>query len=196
MIGEIKKEDLFIDEYKYIKDKKYVDNLKIMINLLPDYFFEVPASSTGKYHPEFSLGRGGLLRHSKFAAKLAYEMYQDESITGVFSDSEKDLMIFAILIHDGLKSGLKKEEYTRFDHPILMANYIRDNKDKLTLTKGEIEFIATCIETHMGPWITNYKGEEVLRKPVNKYQKFVHMCDFLASRKFINTKYKNNDLID
>lgn len=190
------KQDYFKKEYTYIKKKKYVDNLKIMVDLLPDYFFEVPASSTGKYHPEFSLGNGGLLRHSKFAAKLAYEMYNDESITGTFNQDEKDLMIFSLLLHDGLKSGLEKEEYTRFDHPILMANYIRDNSDKLTLTKGEIEFIATCIETHMGPWITDYQGNEILKKPVNKYQKFVHMCDFLASRKFINTKYKDNDLLD
>lgn len=190
------KQDYFKKEYTYIKKKKYVDNLKIMVDLLPDYFFEVPASSTGKYHPEFSLGNGGLLRHSKFAAKLAYEMYNDESITGTFNQDEKDLMIFSLLLHDGLKSGLEKEEYTRFDHPILMANYIRDNSDKLTLTKGEIEFIATCIETHMGPWTTDYNGNEILQKPTNKYQKFVHMCDFLASRKFINTKYKDNDLLD
>ena len=192
----MKKQDYFVKEYSYIKKKKYVDNLKIMIGLLPDYFFEVPASSTGKYHPEFSLGNGGLLRHSKFAAKLAYEMYNDESITGTFNQDEKDLMIFALLLHDGLKSGLEKSEYTKFDHPILMANYIRENSDKLTLTKGEIEFIATCIETHMGPWTTDYKGNEILKKPVNKYQKFVHMCDYLASRKFINTKYKDNDLLD
>lgn len=190
------KQDYFKKEYSYIKKQKYVDNLKIMVDLLPDYFFEVPASSTGKYHPEFSLGKGGLLRHSKFAAKLAYEMYNDESITGTFNQDEKDLMIFALLLHDGLKSGLVKEEYTRFDHPILMANYIRDNSDKLTLTKGEVEFIATCIETHMGPWTTDYQGNDVLKKPVNKYQKFVHMCDFLASRKFIDTKYKDNDLLD
>ena len=190
------KQDYFKKEYSYIKKQKYVDNLKIMVDLLPDYFFEVPASSTGKYHPEFSLGKGGLLRHSKFAAKLAYEMYNDESITGTFNQDEKDLMIFALLLHDGLKSGLVKEEYTRFDHPILMANYIRDNSDKLTLTKGEVEFIATCIETHMGPWTTDYQGNDVLKKPVNKYQKFVHMCDFLASRKFIDTKYQDNDLLD
>ena len=177
------KQDYFKKEYSYIKKQKYVDNLKIMVDLLPDYFFEVPASSTGKYHPEFSLGKGGLLRHSKFAAKLAYEIYNDESITGTFNQDEKDLMIFALLLHDGLKSGLVKEEYTRFDHPILMANYIRDNKDKLTLTDNEVEFIATCIETHMGPWTTDYQGNDVLKKPVNKYQKFVHMCDFLASRK-------------
>jgi len=188
--------ETFNKEYTYIKNKKYVDNLKIMVDLLPDYFFEVPASSTGKYHPEFSLGDGGLVRHTKFAVRIAHELYSDESVTGTFNQNEKDLMIFALVLHDGLKSGLIKEEYTKVDHPVLVANYIRDNKDKLTLTDNEIEFICNVIESHMGPWNTDYKGNEVLPKPINKYQRFVHMCDFLASRKFLNTKFNNNDIVD
>lgn len=188
--------ETFNKEYTYIKNKKYVDNLKIMVDLLPDYFFEVPASSTGKYHPEFSLGDGGLVRHTKFAVRIAHELYSDESVTGTFNQNEKDLMIFALVLHDGLKSGLIKEEYTKVDHPVLVANYIKENKDKLTLTDNEIEFICNVIESHMGPWNTDYKGNEVLPKPINKYQRFVHMCDFLASRKFLNTNFKNNDIID
>ena len=192
----MKKRDYFNKEYTYIKNNKYKENLKIMVDLLPDYFFTVPASSTGKYHPAFSLGEGGLLRHTKFAAKIAHEFYNDESITGIFTDDEKDLMIFAIVLHDGLKSGLEKQEYTAFDHPILIANYIKDNKDKLTLTDGEILFVTSSIETHMGPWTKDYKGNEVLKAPTNKYQKFVHMCDYLASRKFLNTTFENNEIVD
>ena len=193
---KMNKIETFNKEYTYIKNKKYVDNLKIMVDLLPDYFFEVPAASTGKYHPEFAQGNGGLVRHTKFAVRIAHELYSDESVTGTFNQNEKDLMIFALVLHDGLKSGLIKEEYTKVDHPVLVANYIRDNKDKLTLTDNEIEFICNVIESHMGPWNTDYKGNEVLPKPINKYQRFVHMCDFLASRKFLNTKFNNNDIID
>ena len=105
-------------------------------------------------------------------------------------------MIFALVLHDGLKSGLIKEEYTKVDHPILISNYIKENKDKLTLTDNEIEFICNVIESHMGPWNTDYKGNEVLPKPINKYQRFVHMCDFLASRKFLDAKFTNNDIND
>ena len=188
------KEDLFKKEYTYIKNTKYVDNLKIMVNLLPDYFFKVAASSTGKYHPDFALGDGGLLRHTKFACRIAHELYQDDAITSIFNQDEKDMMIFALVLHDGLKLGLNEEKYTRFDHPILMSNYIKDNKDKLTLNESEIELITSCIETHMGPWTTDYQGNEVLKKPSNKYQKFVHLCDYLASRKFIETKFNGNEI--
>ncbi len=187
---------LFEREINYIKKETYKENLKILINLLPDYFFEVAASSTGKYHPKYALGEKGLLRHTKAAAKIAYELTKNNTIGSTFTNDEKDLMIIALILHDGLKLGINKEQYTRFDHPILMANYIRDNIDKTTFETSEIEFIASCIETHMGEWTTDYNGNEVLEKPKNKYQKFVHMADFLASRKFLEVPFENNEIIE
>lgn len=188
--------DVFNKEYMYIKNVKYRENLKKLVALLPDYFFEVAASSTGKYHPGFSLGEGGLVRHTKAAVRIAYELYNTESVTGKFTDDEKDLMLVGLLLHDGLKHGKGKSEYTVFEHPIVVCDFIRENKDKLTLSASEIDFITNVIETHMGPWTTDYKGNEILEKPSNRYQKFVHMCDFLASRKFLDIKFDNNDIID
>ncbi len=184
----------FKKEISYIKNPRYKENLEILISLLPDYFFEVPASSTGKYHPEFSLGDGGLLRHTKVAVRIANEMFNDESITGAYTNSEKDLMLISLIMHDGLKSGLEKSEYTKFDHPILVANYIKGNKDKLTLKDNEIEFICSVISSHMGPWNTNNYSDVVLPKPSTTHQRFVHMCDYLASRKFLNIKFVNNEV--
>lgn len=190
------KVDVFNKEYTYIKNSKYRENLKKMVELLPDYFFEVAASSTGKYHPSFSLGKGGLVRHTKAAVRIAHELYGTESVTGKFTDDEKDLMLFGLLLHDGLKHGMNGSEYTVFDHPIVICDYIKENKDKLTLTDDEIEFVTNVISTHMGPWTTDYKGNEVLQKPTNKYQKFVHMCDYLASRKFLDIIFENDDIKD
>lgn len=182
-------------EINYIKNQKYQDNLKILIEMLPDYFFKVAASSTGKYHPSFSLGDGGLLRHTKAVAKIALEFYNDESITGCFNDSEKDLMMVGLILHDGLKHGIDYSEYVVFEHPLIMSNFIKENKDKLTLTENEIEFLVNVISSHMGPWTVDYKGNDVLPKPINKYQKFVHMCDYLASRKFLNINFENNEIV-
>lgn len=186
----------FNREIGYIKKEHYRDNIKRMIELLPDYFFSVPASSTGKYHPEFSLGDGGLVRHTKVAVKIAYELLNDESIGHVFNDDEKDMIIMSLIMHDGLKSGLIKGTYTVFDHPLLVCKYIVDNKDKLTLNDDEINLITNMISSHMGPWNTNNYSDVVLPKPSNKYQRFVHMCDFLASRKFLNVNFKDNDIVE
>ena len=183
-------------EIEYIKNDKYKENIKILIDLLPDYFFEVPASSTGKYHPSFSLGDGGLVRHTKVAVRIAYELLNNESIGHSFNEDEKDLILMALIVHDGLKSGLEKSTYTAFDHPLQVCKYIVDNKDKLTLNEDEIKLITNMISSHMGEWNTNNYSSVVLPKPSNKYQRFVHMCDFLASRKFINVNFENNEIID
>lgn len=189
------KVDIFNKELSYIRSNKYKEAAKIMINLLPDYFFEVPAASTGKYHPACSLGKGGLVRHTKVAVRIAFEFYNDEAITGIFKPEEKDLMLVGLILHDGLKSGLQKSEYTLAEHPKLMADYIKDHKGELNLTDNEIEFLTNVIISHMGPWNTDYKGNEILPKPVNKYQKFVHMCDYLASRKFLNVDFENDQIV-
>ena len=172
--------DIFNKELTYIKNPKYRENAKKLIELLPDYFYEVAASSTGKYHPEFALGEGGLVRHTKVAVKLAYELANNEVIGSSFTDDEKH--------------GKVKEKYVRFDHPILIANYIKENKDKTTFTDSEIEFLANVISSHMGIYNTNPYSDVVLPIPHNKYQRFVHMCDFLASRKFLDVKFENNEI--
>lgn len=189
------REKIFEKELNYINIDRIKKACMEMIALLPDYFFEVPASSTGKYHPEYALGSGGLLRHSKAAMRIGYELLSDPSIGNKYTEKEKDLMLMALLIHDGLKSGLPKEKYTRFDHPILMAEYIMDNEEKLGLEIEEIEFLGDVIKTHMGVWTKDYNGVEVLEKPVTKYQNFVHMCDYLASRKVILVPFDSDNNI-
>ena len=117
-------ETMFDKEISYIKDNQIKSAMVKLLNILPEYWFEVPASSTGKYHPEYALGDGGLLRHSKAAMRIGYELLSDPSIGEKYTDHEKDLMLISLLVHDGLKSGNPKEKYTRFDHPIIMKNFI------------------------------------------------------------------------
>ena len=50
------KYDIFKIELDYIKDERLKDNAKIILEKLPDYFYEVQAASTGKYHPKYALG--------------------------------------------------------------------------------------------------------------------------------------------
>lgn len=188
--------DVFRTELRYIKNLKYRESAKKMIELLPDYFFEIPASSTGKYHPKFAQNEGGLVRHTKVAVRMCYELSKNNTIGYSFTDDEKDLMLIALIMHDGVKSGLIKEKYTRVDHPILAAKLIRDNIDKINLTDSEIKFITSAIESHMGEWNKDFNGNEVLPLPKNKYQRFVHMCDFLASKKFIEVSFINNEIVE
>lgn len=187
---------MFKPELDHIKDERLRNNLEIIINNLPDYFFIVPASSTGKYHPAFSLGEGGLLRHSKVAFRIGLELLDTVTFGSEFTDNEKDLLLMSILVHDGLKHGKVEETYVRFDHPVLMAEYIFELKDKLTLSDDEMKFMHDVIISHMGEWNTSKYSKVVLPLPETKYQRFVHMCDYLSSRKFLNFTFKDNNLID
>ena len=76
----MEKTEVFKKELSYIKNHKFLNDIKVIISLLPDYFFEVPASSTGKYHPSFSLGDGGLVRHTKVAVRIAVELLNNNSV--------------------------------------------------------------------------------------------------------------------
>ena len=186
------REEMFLEELDYIVDESLQDALLNIINMLPEYFFHEAASSTGKYHPNYALGEGGLVRHSKAAMKIGYELLSNPIIGDKYTSHEKDLMLMSLLVHDGLKRGINEEKYTRFDHPILMAEFIKDNVDDIGLSSEDASFMADVIKTHMGPWTTDYNGEEVLEKPKTKYQSFVHMCDYLASRKFLEVPFDEN----
>lgn len=190
-------EGIFKTELNYINDSEVRKSLIVMLELLPDYFFKVAASSTGKYHPAYATGDGGLLRHSKAAMRIGFELLNDPAIGDKYTSMEKDIMLMGLLIHDGLKLGIPESKYTKFDHPILMANYIEENKDKLTISDKDRELLESVIKTHMGPWTTDYNGNEVLEKPKTKYQNFVHMCDYLASRKCLLVPFdENNNITD
>lgn len=190
------KKELFQKELSYIKKAHFRENAEILLELLPDYFFEIPASSTGKYHPSFSLGEKGLVRHTKVAIRIAHDILENNSIGYVFTEDEKDMILLSLLLHDGVKEGIPKGKYTIFDHPIVVANLIRDHRSETTLTDPEIKLITEMIESHMGEWNTNAYSDVVLPKPKNKYQKFVHMCDFLSSRKYLDVKFQENDIVD
>ena len=61
---------LFQNELAWIQDDAIRSFVHDALIKLPDYFFHVAASSTGKYHPAYALGEGGLVRHTKAAVIL------------------------------------------------------------------------------------------------------------------------------
>lgn len=182
--------ELFKKELKYVKDSSRRKDLETLIELLPDYFFKIPASSTGKYHPAFSLGEGGLVRHTKVAVRIAYELLNNHTVGAKFDERDQDLIIMALVLHDGLKSGLEHSKYTKFDHPLLVSKFIMEHREKLSMEIDDVRKMCSMIESHMGEWTyDSYHKKEVLPKPRTAEQRFVHMCDFLASRKFLDVRF-------
>lgn len=167
---------------------------KVLVEGLPAYIWEVGASSTGKYHPTYSLGVGGLMRHQIAVVRFLNYFFELEQYNVPFGSRKMDLMRVAGLVHDGRKSGeqsdYERSKYTKFDHPIQMANIVR-SYDGQYLNHDELDFIAHCIESHMGQWSTDKKSSTVLPKPEDVYQHFVHLADYLASRKDLTVAFDN-----
>lgn len=194
-VAVVSKDKIFEREINYIKNERIKENAIKLIDSIPDYFFTEAASSTGKYHPDFSQGMGGLLRHTKAAVRIAVTLLKNNSIGYKFTDDEKDLILLALIMHDSVKRGIPEEKYTKFDHPILAGNLIKSKKNELTLTEDELNLLIDVVETHMGEWNTDYNGNKVLRKPTNKYERFVHMCDYLSAQKFLEIKFDGDNNI-
>ena len=183
----------FEKEIGYIKDKDKQKDIKYLINLLPDYFFKIPASSTGKYHPKFASTNHGLVKHTKLAVRIAYDLF--ETVNN-FTDTDKDLIIMALIIHDGLKKGFEEEKYTRFDHPLLASNLVIENIKNLKTNVDDIRKMCSMIESHMGKWNTNKFSKVELPLPRDEYQRFVHRCDYLASRNYMNVKFDKLEIVE
>ncbi len=191
----MEKIEYFNKEYSYIKDNKKREDVKYLVNKLPDYFFEIPASSTGKYHPSFASSENGLVKHTKVVVRIAKELLDNPGLNN-FKDNEKDIIIMAIILHDGCKSDIVKENYTRFDHPLIVSQLIKENRSSLSLNDEEMDLLIRVISSHMGIWNKDYNGNEILPIPKDKYQRFVHMCDYLSSKKFLDVKFDGIDIKD
>ena len=130
------------------------------------------------------------MRHT-IALLRFFNRLMDNSMYGnMFTNREMDLLRVACLMHDTRKSGSDEEfavdKHTKFGHPILAANAVRSIKTEY-ITDKEKELIANAIESHMGQWNTDTHGKSnvTLPLPTNKYQKIVHLVDYLAAQKGI-----------
>ena len=68
------------------------------IETIPDYFWNVGASSTGKYHPQYALGDLGLARHTCALVRFLNHIFAVDCFGKNFTQREKDLMR-AIWVH-------------------------------------------------------------------------------------------------
>ena len=162
--------------------------VKYFVTIVPKYFWHVQASSTGKYHPSYALGEEGLLRHTCAAVRIAVDIINLDQYTGIFDDVDKDNIIVALMLHDTFKHGEEKDgkynPYSIHEHPLLSADKVREHLD------DEHKYaIANCIASHMGEWTESNRSSYVLPKPRTPEEQMVHLCDYLASRKYLEFKF-------
>ena len=154
---------------------------------LPKYFWEIPASTSGKYHPITDLGEGGLVRHSLMTYKVVTDLIE-------MSDREldtetKETLQFSALFHDCCKCGTDENSisHTSHEHPLIASRFLSTKYCEFSIgtnKKVNINAICSCIESHMGKWNTSKYSDVVLPTPKDWREILVHQADYIASRKY------------
>jgi 23S rRNA maturation-related 3'-5' exoribonuclease YhaM len=135
-----------------------------------------PASSTGKYHPEWAHGDYGLSRHVKAVVAFVSDICE------AFPDLNRDSMIIAALMHDIVKY-VGEGKYTVKDH----AAQAGDMLEKVGLTDE-----ARMVRSHMGRWDAE-RGKAPA--PTKFDERMLHLADYFASRQYITIDFDEDDNI-
>jgi len=178
----VQKEDrvkLFANELNYIHDTKIREFAKKMIEEAPEYFFHVAASSSGKYHPPFDLGEGGLVRHTRCVAYFANAFATSHMV----DRRTNDMLVLAALAHDIKKQGDGLGQHTVAEHPMLAADYVEELAKQMpdVFTDSEMATLTQGIRSHMGQW----GAKDGLPVPSSPFDFMLHDADYVASRKEI-----------
>lgn len=156
---------------------------QFMLHKAPHYFFIIPASTSGRYHAEWSTDKGGLVRHVLMGCETAYDLSRTFDLT----DEETDLALAAMIGHDILKYGIDFDDRYMDMHPYLPRSYFGHYKSEGYVgeySKTEhFDVIMSAIERHMGNLVSGSWTTIGGLKPENALQCVVHLADYVSSRK-------------
>lgn len=170
----------FEREIKLIKNEDYQKFIEHYLETyVPDYFWEIGASSSGKYHPQFSQGQGGLVRHTKAVVMFAEELLRMSSYM-YMSEEHKDYVIMACIVHDTCKYGSEEFDKEKYQYHSVLASVNVNSAWYDYFGVNASEFFLSAIKCHMGQW------SERENRPFTNIDRCVHMADYMASRSFID----------
>lgn len=190
----MKAEEVFIEEISSIQDNDILSFvLDCFDDLCPDYFWTCPASLTGQYHPAISLGRGGLVRHTKLAVWWggglirAFNTFDD--LKGIPEAQLRDEVTAALLMHDMHKNGPTDASYkkcgnTTGTHGVDLSVVLENKGLGSYLAESTRRRILIGIAGHMGQWTTDVDWKpSSLKGEDQAFAQLVHAADYCASRK-------------
>jgi len=160
---------------------------KAITEVIPDHFWAIPPSSSGKHHPTCTHRLGGLIVHTKRVGYVVHQLCE----AAQNSQEDKEALYCAAILHDiGKKDKYEKgtNDYER--HPLIAVELIKEKSSILATAYGDggkdfLNTVCRLITYHMGPWTP-----EECRKPLDKYDSLeltLYYADYLASRKMLGT---------
>lgn len=179
------------DVFKCLLDAFETDGMRDycadMIEKIPAYIFDMPSSTTGKYHNATQCQPHGQVYHVIMFGTIMNHLLRLKCVTEKFPDAERrDEMRCVPIFHDALKCGEKGSQYTVFEHPLLAGKWVRETKVEHDVSAEVKERIARMCESHSGEWTTSKRSTVVLPEPQTDEEKLCHICDILSSRNDID----------
>ena len=186
---------LFAKEINYMEIEDIKNFFKKAMTLIPDYFFEVPASSSGQFHSALECGFGGLVYHTRSVAKVANYLVNLQQYKSKLNEVEKDCVICAALLHDCIKHDWEnKTGFSVHQHPMLAAEFVKTDNRLDGIVSDEIRnIIGDAIASHSGEWTTSKRSKVILPSPQTLVQELVHTSDYIASRGDIHILFDGED---
>ena len=160
--------EILRNELDLIQDVWIKQFVEEMLDKAPQSYFIREASSTNKYHPPSSRGYQGLMRHVKRCVYIGEQLLRNDVYASL--RDKHDEIIAALILHDAKKYGDNNSRWSQKEHAEMAAYWIADSTVE---EKGKV--IAQLVLTHMGQW-----GKT---SPSTPLEKFVHLCDYIASLK-------------
>jgi len=143
--------------------------IRTFLDGCPDYFWERPTSSSGKYHSIDERGTYGNLLHTKRVFAKYVDISESYWEAGKITTEQREAGKAAALIHDMMKYGWpsSNNQHTVSNHDVIAANVARH-------IGGCSNEVYLLIHGHMGPW-----GEGMT--PENDRQWLLHLADKAAA---------------
>lgn len=181
--------EIFREEIMTIKTVKIRNLVWNCLEQAPDYFWRIPSSSTGKYHPADEFTEGGLVLHTKRVFNITDHICGALRIRGI----ERDCVLAAALMHDLCKNGYPEDTgHTVDGHGYLWTELARTKLTKKKfLAHDDYSTISRLILYHMGPFDMPY-----ILDWSDTLATCVYLADYLASRRNILVDINPQEIIN
>ena len=172
-------------EIALIKRPDIQEFVKFALTVAPPYFWQDPASKSGKYHPTRSRAAGGIVHHTRLVVYFANSL-----VESMGCEAWRDEIIAAALLHDSFKNGDGTTKYgTNWAaHGQNLAGHLRrqaawqqvSGEGPNSSVAPHIAKVLDLCARHMGKW------SGTAPRPASMEDWCVHIADMIASRKLVN----------
>lgn len=159
------------------------------LNSLFPNIWELPTSSTGKYHQKKDGRVPSCAEHVYEMLYAATKFLRGFNINKRTSDC--DMILLGVVWHDALKYGkYGTMKHTDYHHDKNMGDVIAENESSLReiFSDEQVKILELMIRFHSGRWSTNHENTDNIDfNEFPQYVLFIHLLDMLSTGDCLKT---------